>query len=277
MKPSVLRTDSCGQCSHYQILSEQLCWFRSKEEIWLDQDTHVLHIKHPESLQFYSHGVCADRNKKPVYHRARAPVSDNFIRLLSPTTAVQMQNNIIGISCCIERLTRGLICSCSASWGYNTELFILRLSNFSTWSGKCIILGCLLRKTELVLIFIPFCCFPLGWYLPRFILPVLSVIASSWLNIAHVFIGAGGTFWMGQNQIRTTDQSSLSVFNLPVYRISPGTVLHTDRFQNLTRWFFPNWWVSVGRLPKPQVTIRCPCTSESQEKAAALYSMQLQC
>lgn len=129
VKPAVLRTDSCGQCSRYQILSEQLCWFRSKEETWLDQDTHVLHMKHPESLQLYSYVICADRDRKPLYHTARAPVSGRFIRLLSPTTVMPMQNSITGISCCIQRPIRGLVCSCSAAWGNNIGLFIQRLSN----------------------------------------------------------------------------------------------------------------------------------------------------
>lgn len=46
LKPAVLRTDSCSQCSHYWTLSGQLCCFRPKE-ICLSKNAHMLHIKHP--------------------------------------------------------------------------------------------------------------------------------------------------------------------------------------------------------------------------------------
>lgn len=98
MKPSALSTDSCSQCSHYQIQSEQFCCFRSEEEICLDQDTCVLHIKQPESLQPSFNRVCTNRNRKPLYHAARDPISSYLIRLSSPATAILMQNGVGGIS-----------------------------------------------------------------------------------------------------------------------------------------------------------------------------------
>lgn len=46
VKPAVLRTDSCSQCSHYWTLSGQLCCFRCKE-IWLKKNALMLHITQP--------------------------------------------------------------------------------------------------------------------------------------------------------------------------------------------------------------------------------------
>lgn len=119
LKPAVLRTNSCSQCSH---LSGQLCCFRPKE-ICLSNNAHMLHIKHPGFD--YSYLVCAGRDGKPQYHTARASVSTPFIKLLPPAAVMTMQN-ITGIRCCALRLMRGLVCSCSATWGYNIGLFILR-------------------------------------------------------------------------------------------------------------------------------------------------------
>lgn len=77
------------------------------------------------SLWLYSYLVCAGRDWKPWYHTARAPVSTPFTRLLSPTAGMPMQN-ITGLSCCAQRLMRGLVYSCSATWDYHKGLFIWR-------------------------------------------------------------------------------------------------------------------------------------------------------
>lgn len=90
--------------------------------------------------------------------------------------------------------------------------------------------------------------------------------------------GQGGCFeWVELNQSNRPKSifRHLNVFNILVYKIPPCTVIHTDKFQNLTRYFQTDKHL-LGHCQR-HVTIKCPCASKTQGKTAALWSLWVQC
>lgn len=88
----------------------------------------------------------------------------------------------------------------------------------------------------------------------------------------------GGCFeWveLNQNYRPKSIFRHLNVFYILVYKIPPHKVMHTNRFQNLTRHFQTGEHL-LGHCQR-HVTIKCPCASKSQEKTAALWSLGEQC